>query len=210
MSTGVFLSDFDRTIVKKDLLDVVCQIVDKEEESIKLNREFQSGKRKGLGTLIDRINLLKGVSIDQIHRKLRENDFLVDGVAELFLWLKKNNVLTILYSGNLESILSYYQEKLNIDYIIGTKPNIENGKIVSISEKNFKGKNFKLERIKKILNDFDIQNEKIVAFGDSPGDEAIFNFAGKSIAINPKGGIEKIADHKVTSPYEVIDIVKKY
>lgn len=39
------LIDFDGTIVSKDILDVVCEIVGKEEESNKLNKEFHAGVR---------------------------------------------------------------------------------------------------------------------------------------------------------------------
>ena len=34
-----------------------------------------------------------------------------------------------------------------------------------------------------------------MAIGDSPADKAIFKFAGRSIAINPKGGTEEFADY---------------
>jgi len=203
-----FLSDFDGTLVKKDLLDVVCGIVGKEDESKALNLEFQSGRRKGLGALIDRINLLHGVSISQIHSKIAENDFLKPGTKKLFDYLKKEKIVTILYSGNLEAILDYYQKKLNISYVVGTKPNMKGEVIESISEDNFEEKQFKLNKIQQILGSNRINSNEVVALGDSSGDEAIFEYAGTSIAIDPKGGIEKKANYIVNSLREVIDLLK--
>ena len=70
----IFLSDFDGTIVSKDILDVLCGINGKEEISKQLNEEFISGKREGLPTLKQRIDFLQGISYSQIYKKLEENN----------------------------------------------------------------------------------------------------------------------------------------
>lgn len=60
------LFDFDGTIVNEDLLAVVSEIVGKKEESLQLDRDFWTGARPGLSGLIERINLLSGVTKTQI------------------------------------------------------------------------------------------------------------------------------------------------
>ena len=77
--TKLFLSDFDGTLVNKDILDVLCGINGKEEESKFLNEEFIAGKREGLPTLKQRIDFLKGVTSLQIKEKLDKNNYLVPG-----------------------------------------------------------------------------------------------------------------------------------
>ena len=44
----IFLFDFDGTLVTEDILDVVCDIVGKKEESIKINEDVINGKITGL------------------------------------------------------------------------------------------------------------------------------------------------------------------
>jgi phosphoserine phosphatase len=48
----------------------------------------------------------------------------------------------------------------------------------------------------------------VVAIGDSPADKIIFNFAAKSIVINPQAGIEKFADfiikNDLSKPYRLL------
>jgi 2-hydroxy-3-keto-5-methylthiopentenyl-1-phosphate phosphatase len=56
MSKKIFLCDFDGTLVYRDILDVICGTVGKEEESQKLNEEFIAGKRENLPTLKKRID----------------------------------------------------------------------------------------------------------------------------------------------------------
>lgn len=203
------LLDFDGTLVSKDILDVVCGIVDKEEESDNINKDFHAGKLTGLTPLLTRINFLKGVTIPQINRKLEENAYLMPGARELFEYLKQNSVISIIHSGNITPILSYYQKLLGADYIVGTKPKMNEDKILEISEDDFPGRDFKVIGVKEILNNLSILPEETLAIGDSPADKTMFEFAGKSIVINPKNGIEEFADYKIKdSLINAIPIIK--
>lgn len=93
---------------------------------------------------------------------------------------------------------------------MGTKPKMNGDAIESISEENFSGPNFKLEDSKTILDKLNITPNEVVAIGDSPADKAIFEFAGKSIAINPKEGIEKYANYVINDDLsKAIDIINK-
>lgn len=191
------LIDFDGTIVTKDILDVVCGIVGKEEESDKINKDFHAGKLTGLAPLATRINFLKGVNVAQITEKLSENPYLMQGAKELFSYLKQNSIVSIIHSGNITPILSFYQKELGADYIVGTNPQMNGEEIVGISENDFLGNNFKVEGVKKILEQLGISPEETIAIGDSPADKPMFEYAGKSIAINPKNGVEEFADYVI-------------
>lgn len=203
------LHDFDGTLVTHDILDVVCGIVGKEEESDKLNKEFQAGLRPGLSTIIERINFLKGVSLFQIREKLDQNSYLMEGASEWVNFLKGQGIKVLLYSGNIQPILKYYQEKLGIDYVVGTKPKMEGETILGISEEDFLPGNWKLVEVEKVLNSLEINPEETLAIGDSPADKSIFEFAGSSIAINPKNGIEKEAKFVIENDLsKAISIIK--
>lgn len=209
MKVKAVLIDFDGTIVSKDILDVICSIAGKEEESKNINKEFHSGKRKGLSPLIERINFLTGISTEQINKKLSENDYLIKGVKEFFNFLNSNEIISILNSGNLVPILEYYQKKLGISYIVGTKPKMNGNKIISISENDFSGNNFKLIDSKSILDNLGIKSESVISIGDSPADKPLFEFAAKSIAINPKNGIEEFADFQIENDLsKAIEIIR--
>jgi phosphoserine phosphatase len=205
------LLDFDGTLVTKDMLDVACGIVGKEEESRKINSDFHKGKLTGITPLITRINFLKGVSLTQIEEKLKENSYIARGAKELLLFLQQQGIISILTSGNITPILTYYQTLLPISYIVGTHPKIKNNLISGITEEDFSEKNFKVIGVKKILHTLGISPEETVAIGDSPADKGLFAFAGTSIAVNPKNGIENDADFVITDQdlSQVIPILEK-
>lgn len=191
------LLDFDGTLVKEDLLSVLAEIVGKREYSEHLNEDFQKGIKPGLVGLIERINLLQGISLTQVEEKLHEENYLMQGARELLDYLRQNNIITILASGSILPVLAYYQKLLGINYIVGSSPKIKENTIVGISEEDFPHYDYKLFESKKILQCLRIHPLETVAIGDSPGDKSRFLFAGKSIAINPKEGIELFADYVI-------------
>lgn len=201
--------DFDGTLVSRDILDVVCEIVGKEKESAQLSREFQQGLRPGLSALITRINFLQGVTQSQIQAKIEKNPYLMPGAKELISYLKAHDVITILNSGNIKPVLIAYQQILGLSYVVGPEPTMHGDVIEGVSERSFSGQNFKLDGVKTILAQQHIQPAEVLAVGDSPADAQVFAFAGATIAINPKGGIEKVADYVIHNDLrEAIKIIE--
>lgn len=205
----IFLFDFDGTLVTEDILDVVCDIVGKKEESIRINEDVINGKVTGLVPLCTRINFLKGVTYKQIEDKLNENNYLREGVVELFKYLNENGYITVLSSGNIEPVLKYYQNLLNITYIFGSAPNMDGEKIIDINETNFKGTNFKYEACLSVIEKYNDEEIKVYGIGDSAVDIQMLSLADVSFAIDPKGGLEKNVNYVVDDMREVMDHLDK-
>ena len=200
----IFLFDFDGTLVTEDILDVVCDIVGKKEESRKINADVISGKRSGLEPLITRINFLNGVTYEQIKEKLDQNNYLRDGVLKLFKILNERGYITVLSSGNIEPVLRYYQELLNITYIFGSSPYMEGDTIKGISEDRFKGHNFKYLSCLDVIKKQGDQDKIVYGIGDSAVDKEMLSLADIKFAIEPKGGLENHVDYVITDIEEII------
>ena len=202
--TKIFLFDFDGTLVTEDMLDCVCDIVGKKQESIDINKKVINGEVTGLEPLCSRINFLKGVSYNQIKEKINSNNYLQNGAIQLFEELYKRGFITLLSSGNILPILKYYKELLNINYIFGSQPKMKNDIIQGITINDFEGDDFKYNSCLEIINKYNAKKENIFAVGDSYVDIGMLSLAGHSFAINPKGGIEKEVDYTINSLTEII------
>ena len=93
----------------------------------------------------------KGVSYKKINEKLSTETYLRKGTIELFDYLKKNNFIIILCSGNIVPVLKFYQELLNIDYIFGTNPKMNGELIKRIDISDFSSKDFKYDACLNII-----------------------------------------------------------
>jgi phosphoserine phosphatase len=197
MNIQAAIIDFDGTIVTEDISDLLCDLVGKKAESEKLNRLFHEGKLQGLAGLIQRINFLTGLSLEEIQGVVNKNNYLRDGAKELFSFFRSNNIVSIIASGSIIPLLENYQKLLGADYIVGSSPIITDGRIISISEKEYSGMDFKVRDSKEILEKLNIPHSDVIAIGDSPADKGIFELAAVSIAIDPKAGIEKFTDYVI-------------
>jgi phosphoserine phosphatase len=206
MNCKALLLDFDGTLVQRDMLTEVIDLVGKKTESEAIDADFQAGKLPGTQGLIKRINLLSGVSIESIQAKVREDLALTKGAKELFQYCKKNDIVTVLASGSIVPILEIYKSELGIDHIVGPQPTIINDKIIDITEAAFpKTGNFKVIGITEALKPYGILGTQCVALGDSRGDLEMFKMAGFSIGINPKVNLDEYINVKVTDLHQVIE-----
>jgi len=74
---------------------------------------------------------------------------------------------------------------------------------------DFNGREFKVTGCQAIIDELGFKKENIIAIGDSPSDLGVFGLAEKTIAINPKGGIEKNATFVIEEDLtQAIDVLK--
>jgi phosphoserine phosphatase len=209
MSIKLVLCDLDGTLVESDILDVLCQINGNDLKSKWLNEQFIAHGILEKSPLGKRIGLLKGISLAQIEDKIEEKNFLLNGSHEFFKFLKNNQILSVVHSGNIEPVLKYYQHILQFDYHVSTPIEFSDGKISKAILNSSEGVDLKEAGCKKIISELGILFDEIVSIGDSPSDLNVFRLAKYSIAFNPKGGIEKDSTYVVKGDlFDVMNIMK--
>lgn len=201
--------DHDGTLVNKDILDHISSLTNSEEKSRELNELYQSGQMPWLQALIQRVNLLKGVTQADINQLLMEEDFIMKGTEEFFSYCKENNIKTILCSWNITPVLQYYKDKLEMDHIIGTQTLMKGEYIEWITENELNDKDFKINGIKKIMREYKLSPEDCIAVGDSLADLGMFQTVGTSFAINPKWWIEKQATYTIQRLDDIVNILER-
>lgn len=204
MRIKAVLIDFDKTITKEDMSDLLADRVGKHEEGERLNELFQEGKLPGLTGLIQRINFLQGMTVEEMRDMVSENDQLRKGAKELFAYFKEKGIISIIASGSIVPFLEIYQEILGVDYLVGSRPKMKDGTLQSISEEDFSGLDFKVRDSKKILDELQISPDELVAIGDSPADLGLFDLAAVSIGVNPHERIRDKVDHVIEEDLSLI------
>ena len=169
----IFLFDFDGTLVTEDILDVVCDIVGKKEESQQINEGVINGTKTGLQPLCQRINFLKGVTYDQIKDKLNENNYLREGVVELFKYLNEKVLPHIDRSKKFKIYLSPLTI-LNID--IHNRISLTDSRLLRRIVRDNRTRGYKVEDTLKVWRKVRLGEEKHI-FPNQDAADVVFNTA---------------------------------
>ncbi len=187
--------DFDGTLVARDHSSLLAALNNKATETDKLNADFHAGLISGVEGLRQQIDHMRGLTIAQIVDAVTAVDYLMPGARELLTFLKANDIVTIVASGSILPVLEHYQQRLGFDHVVGTAVALDGEVIVGVSEERPIVDGFKFTGCNAILRSLDISWADVVAIGDSPAEQELFERAGLAIAINPKGNIASFADH---------------
>ena len=181
----IFLCDMDSTIIKNETLDDLVKMCGAEARVIdETSRLAMEGKIDIKSTLSSRVSLLKGKPksmIEDVIKGIKYNQ----GSNTLIKTLNSNNFNTYLITGGFKPISTYVGERLEFQNIISNEFEFEN-------DNTFKGtyvpiageKNSKLEFMRKLSAEKDIEFKDFVALGDGANDLGMLKNSGLGIGYN--------------------------
>ena len=181
----IFLCDMDSTIIKNETLDDLVKMCGAEAKAIdETSRLAMEGKIDIKTTLSSRVSLLKGKPksmIEDVIKGIKYNQ----GSNTLIKTLNSNNFNTYLITGGFKPISTYVGERLEFQNIISNEFEFEN-------DNTFKGtyvpiageKNSKLEFMRKLSAEKDIEFKDFVALGDGANDLGMLKNSGLGIGYN--------------------------
>jgi phosphoserine phosphatase len=132
-------------------------------------------------------SLWKGKTRGEIMEWANNVEYM-EGIEELFEFLKERNFKIAIISGGLMCLARRVAKELGADYVFANELIFdEEGKVTGkvIAKVDFKNKGEILAKLKEKL-----KPELIIAVGDGHNDIAMFKVADVSIAINPHEGVE--------------------
>lgn len=149
----------------------------------------------------------QGMRVDELLEIVRTVPFHL-GADELIRYLKEKGLKLAMVSSGLSVLSNWVHQRYGFDYSVSNDLLHENGVLtgkVRIQVHYDK----KAEWVKRILQQFEIGPEEVIAIGDSVGDIDMFQMVGFSIAFNSScRDLEKIASICIQSQ-NLADIIPK-
>ena len=157
------------------------------------------------------VSLWKETSINEIQKIVFEIPY-VDGIYEVFRFLRENDVKIVLLSAGLSFIAERIAKEFGVNDYIANELEIVNGKVtgnvkirVSIDNKG--------EILEELLRKFRVKPEECLAVGDDLTMIPVFQKVGLSIAFNPQN--QEIAKYAKITVNErdlrkILSYVKEY
>jgi phosphoserine phosphatase len=124
----------------------------------------------------------KGMKVEGLSEIVKTVPFH-PGVDELIGHLKQKGLKLAMVSSGLSLLSDWVHERYGFDYSVSNDLLHENGVLTGkVKIQVYYDK--KAEWVKKILKQFGIRPEEMIAIGDSRGDLELFRMAGFSVAVN--------------------------
>ena len=124
----------------------------------------------------------KGMKVEELLEIVKTVPFHC-GVDELINHLKNKNLKLAMVSSGLSLLSNWVHQKYGFDYSVSNDLIQENGVLIGkVKIQVYYDK--KAEWVEKILKQFRVKPEEVIAIGDSKGDMDMFQIAGFSIAFN--------------------------
>jgi phosphoserine phosphatase len=124
----------------------------------------------------------KGMKVEEV-LKIVKNVPFHSGVDELINYLKAKGLKLSMVSSGLSLLSNWVHQKYGFDYSVSNDLLHENGVLTGkVKIQVYYDK--KAEWVEKILKQFGMRPEEVIAIGDSKGDIDMFQMVGFSIAFN--------------------------
>jgi phosphoserine phosphatase len=149
----------------------------------------------------------KGVRVEELLEIVKAVPFH-PGVNELINFLKQKGLNLSMVSSGLSLLTNWVHQRYGFDYSVSNNLLHENGVLTGkVKIQVYYDK--KAEWVRKILNQFEVKPEEVIAIGDSRGDIDMFQMVGFSIAFNSScKDLDKIASVCIQSQ-NLADIIPK-
>jgi len=149
----------------------------------------------------------KGMRVEELLEIVKTVPFH-PGVDELIHYLKQKGLKLSMISSGLSLLTDWVHQKYDFDYSVSNDLLHENGVLTGkVKIQVYFDK--KAEWVEKILKQFGVKPEEVIAIGDSKGDIDMFQRVGFSIAFNSScSDLDQIASVCVQSQ-NLVDIVPK-
>ena len=130
------------------------------------------------------------------------------GVDKLISYFKSKGLKLSMVSSGLSLLSNWVHQKYGFDYSVSNDLLHENGILTGkVRIQVYYDK--KAEWVERILKEFDVRPEEVIAFGDSIGDIDMFRNVGFSIAFNSScSDLDQIANVCIQSK-NLVDIIPK-
>jgi phosphoserine phosphatase len=140
----------------------------------------------------------KGMTVEEILEIVKTVPFH-PGAEELINHLKYKGLKLAMVSSGLSALSNWVHQSYGFDYSVSNDLLHENG-ILSGKVKIQVYYDKKAEWVKKILKQFGVKAEEVMAIGDSVGDIDMFQMVGFSVAFNSScAGLDQIANLCISS-----------
>jgi phosphoserine phosphatase len=181
----LLLADMDSTIVTTETLDEISHAVGLKDKITHITERAMNGELDFHTALMERVSLLKGVTIDILNDTLRTTK-LHQGAIELVHTMNHFGGICILLSNGFTHFTMAIADMVGFHHHHGNRFDIEDGKLTGRVVEPIQDKASKVKFLHEYKSKLSLTHTQILAVGDGANDIPMLQEAGIGVGFYPK------------------------
>ena len=187
---GLCVLDVDGTLIEEEVIDLLGKEADCEEEVALLTAQAMKGELDFESSLIKRVSLLKGLSIE-VFDKIYHELHLSKNAEQFIETLQENQIEVGLVSGGFTTIVERLAKDLGISLFVANQLEIRDGCLTGNLVGQVISREVKEETLVRWADELEVPIERTIAIGDGANDLKMLKKSGTGIAFCAKDIVKK-------------------
>jgi phosphoserine phosphatase len=182
----LLISDMDSTIIGQECIDELADAVGLKPQISEITERAMRGELDFESALTSRVAMLRGLSLNELDRTLRERITLNAGARTLIATMKAHGAATLLVSGGFTFFTSRVARMAGFDADLGNTLRDDGVALTGEVGRPILGREAKREALIEAVTQLGTSPEDAIAMGDGANDLDMIRAAGIGVAYKAK------------------------
>jgi phosphoserine phosphatase len=182
----LLISDMDSTIIGQECIDELADAVGLKPQISEITERAMRGELDFEAALTSRVAMLRGLSLNELDRTLRERITLNPGARSLIATMKAHGAATLLVSGGFTFFTSRVAQMAGFDANLGNTLRDDGVALTGEVGRPILGREAKREALIEAVTQLGTSPEDAIAMGDGANDLDMIRAAGIGVAYKAK------------------------
>ncbi|MEM9055019.1 MAG: phosphoserine phosphatase SerB [Pseudomonadota bacterium] len=190
----LLISDMDSTIIRQECLDELAAYAGLKEEIAAITARAMAGELDFEGALTERVDKLKGLSLEALSQCYAERISLMPGAKTLTATMAAHGATCVLVSGGFTYFTSRVAEAAGFEDHRGNTLIDDGAALTGEVGRPILGREAKLAALDEFAKSADLLRRDALAMGDGANDLAMIEAAGLGLAVHAKPVVAAASD----------------
>lgn len=182
----LLIADMDSTMIGQECIDELAAEVGLKDQVAVITARAMNGEIAFEPALIERVGLLKGLSLGVVDDVIEKHITLTPGGIELVATMKAKGAYTALVSGGFTVFTGPIGRRIGFDENRANRLVVKDGILDGTVEEPILGRQAKVDALIDITERLGITPEDAMAVGDGANDLGMIKLAGSGVALHAK------------------------
>lgn len=190
---GLILMDMDSTVIGIECIDEIAKLAGVGQQVSEVTELAMQGKLDFAESLTSRVACLTDAN-EQILQQVRDSLPIMPGITGLLTVLRQYGWKLAIASGGFTYFADYLAQRLDLDFAIANRLEIENGKLTGKVLGDIVTAQTKADTLVNLAKQWQIEPHQTIALGDGANDLVMMSAAGLGVAFHAKPVVRQQAD----------------